>query len=310
VLVEAQGLTKRYGGRLAVDELSFTVEPGRVTGFLGPNGAGKTTTLQLMLGLVGGGGRTLFGGLPYRELACPPRAVGAVLDARAFHPRRSARDHLRMLAAAAGVGDRRVDQVLGQAGLAPVARQPVGGFSLGMAQRLGLAAALLGDPRALLLDEPANGLDPHGVAWLRELLREFARRRAVLVSSHLLAEVQQLADHVVVIGRGRLLADEPLDRLLRRVARDRVLVRSPDAARLAGLLAGLGAVVERGGDGELTVAGVDARAVGDLAHRHRLRVHELATVTASLEAAFLELTGGEVEYAAGGFGSAGRSHHR
>jgi ABC-2 type transport system ATP-binding protein len=310
VLVEAQGLTKRYAGRLAVDDLSFTVEPGKVTGFLGPNGAGKSTALQLMLGLVGGGGRTLFDGLPYRELACPPRAVGAVLDARAFHPRRSARDHLRMLGAAAGVGDRRVDQVLGQVGLASVARRPAGGFSLGMAQRLGLAAALLADPRALLLDEPANGLDPHGVAWLRELLRDFAEQRAVLVSSHLLAEVQQLADHVVVIGRGRLLADEPMDRLVRRVGGDQVLVRSPDAARLAGLLPGLGAVVEQGGDGELTVTGVDARAVGDLAHRHRLRVHELATRTASLEAAFLELTGGEVEYAAEGFRSASRSHRR
>jgi ABC-2 type transport system ATP-binding protein len=318
VLVEAQGLTKRYAGRLAVDDLSFTVEPGKVTGFLGPNGAGKSTALQLMLGLLGGGGRTLFDGLPYRELACPPRAVGAVLDARAFHPRRSARDHLRMLAAASGqspgggrgLGDRRVDQVLGQVGLASVARRPAGGFSLGMAQRLGLAAALLADPRALLLDEPANGLDPHGVAWLRELLRDFAEQRAVLVSSHLLAEVQQLADHAVVIGRGRLLADEPLDRLVRRVARDQVLVRSPDAAGLAGLLPGLGAVVEQRGDGELTVTGVDARAVGDLAHRHRLRVHELATRTASLEAAFLELTGGEVEYAAEGFRSDSRSRRR
>jgi len=301
MLVQAQGLTKRYGGRAAVDDLSFTVRPGRVTGFLGPNGAGKTTTLRLMLGLAGGGGRTLFDGRPYRELPCPPRAVGAVLDARTFHPRRGARDHLRMLAAAAGVGDRRVDQVLDQVGLAAVAGRAAGGFSLGMAQRLGLAAALLADPRALLLDEPTGGLDPQGVAWLRGLLRAAAARGAtVLVSSHLLAEMQLLADHVVVIGRGRLLADAPLDELVRRVARDRVLVRSPDAARLAGLLVGRGAVVERTGDGELTVAGLDARAVGDLAHEHRLRVHQLATRSASLEAAFLALTGGEVEYAAQG----------
>ena len=301
MLVQAQGLTKRYGGRAAVDDLSFTVRPGRVTGFLGPNGAGKTTTLRLMLGLAGGGGRTLFDGRPYRELPCPPRAVGAVLDARTFHPRRGARDHLRMLAAAAGVGDRRVDQVLDQVGLAAVAGRAAGGFSLGMAQRLGLAAALLADPRALLLDEPTDGLDPQGVAWLRDLLRAAAARGAtVLVSSHLLAEMQLLADHVVVIGRGRLLADAPLDELVRRVARDRVLVRSPDAARLAGLLVGRGAVVERTGDGELTVAGLDARAVGDLAHEHRLRVHQLATRSASLEAAFLALTGGEVEYAAQG----------
>jgi ABC-2 type transport system ATP-binding protein len=301
MLVQAQGLTKRYGGRAAVDDLSFTVRPGRVTGFLGPNGAGKTTTLRLMLGLAGGGGRTLFDGRPYRELPCPPRAVGAVLDARTFHPRRGARDHLRMLAAAAGVGDRRVDQVLDQVGLAAVAGRAAGGFSLGMAQRLALAAALLADPRALLLDEPTGGLDPQGVAWLRDLLRAAAARgTTVLVSSHLLAEMQLLADHVVVIGRGRLLADAPLDELVRRVARDRVLVRSPDAARLAGLLVGRGAVVERTGDGELTVAGLDARAVGDLAHEHRLRVHQLATRSASLEAAFLALTGGEVEYAAQG----------
>jgi ABC-2 type transport system ATP-binding protein len=206
-----------------------------------------------------------------------------------------------MLAAAAGVGDRRVDQVLDQVGLAAVAGRAAGGFSLGMAQRLGLAAALLADPRALLLDEPTGGLDPQGVAWLRDLLRAAAARGAtVLVSSHLLAEMQLLADHVVVIGRGRLLADAPLDELVRRVARDRVLVRSPDAARLAGLLVGRGAVVERTGDGELTVAGLDARAVGDLAHEHRLRVHQLATRSASLEAAFLALTGGEVEYAAQG----------
>jgi ABC-2 type transport system ATP-binding protein len=299
MLIQAQGLSKRFGGRPVVDDLWFTVEPGKVTGFLGPNGAGKSTTLQLMLGLVLGEGRTLFDGRRYRELANPLREVGAVLDARAFHPRRSARDHLRMLAAAAGVADRRVDQVLDRVGLGAVARRPAGGYSLGMAQRLGLAAALLGDPRALLLDEPANGLDPHGVAWLRELLRAAAQDRAVLVSSHLLAEMQLLADHVLVIGRGRLLADAPLHELIRRGARDRVVVRSPDAGRLAELLLGRGAVVERTGDGELSVAGIAAPAVGDLAHEHRLRVHELTTRSASLEAAFLELTGGDVEYAAG-----------
>ena len=306
--IEAIGLTKEFAGGKAVDGLSFAVEPGRVTGFVGPNGAGKSTTLQLMLGLVRGGGRTLFDGRPYRELACPVREVGAVLDARAFHPRRSARDHLRMLAAAgharsAGWGrvpDRRVDQVLDLVGLAPVARKPAGGFSLGMAQRLGLAAALLAGPRALLLDEPANGLDPQGVAWLRELLRAFAAEGgSVLVSSHLLAEMQLLADHVVVIGRGRLLADEPLDRLIGRGGGQRVLVRSPDAARLAELLVAGGAVVDRTGHGELAVSGVGAPAVGDLAHTHRLRLHELTTRTASLEAAFLGLTRAEVEYAAG-----------
>jgi ABC-2 type transport system ATP-binding protein len=248
VRIQAQGLCKRFGGRPVVDDLSFTVEPGKVTGFLGPNGAGKSTTLQLMLGLVLGGGRTLFDGRRYQELANPPREVGAVLDARAFHPRRSARDHLLMLAAAAGVANRRVDQVLDLVGLGAVAGKPAGGYSLGMAQRLGLAAALLGDPRALLLDEPANGLDPHGVAWLRELLRAAAEDRAVLVSSHLLAEMQLLADHVLVIGRGRLLADAPL--------------------------------------------------------------HQLTARSGSLEAAYLELTGGEVEYAAEDFRPARRSDGR
>ena len=243
--IQAEGLTKWFGGRPVVDDLSFTVEPGRVTGFLGPNGAGKSTTLQLMLGLVLGGGRTLFDGRPYRELANPLREVGAVLDARAFHPRRSARDHLRMLAAAAGVADRRVDEVLDRVGLGAVAHRPAGGFSLGMAQRLAVAAALLPDPRALLLDEPANGLDPHGVAWLRELLRAAARDRAVLVSSHLLAEMELLADHLLVIGRGRLLADAPL--------------------------------------------------------------HELTARSGSLEAAYLKLTGGAVEYLAEGPHSASRS---
>jgi ABC-2 type transport system ATP-binding protein len=239
VRIQAQGLSKRFGGRAVVDDLWFTVEPGRVTGFLGPNGAGKSTTLQLMLGLVLGGGRTLFDGRPYRELADPPRQVGAVLDAHAFHPRRSARDHLRMLAAGAGVADRRVDEVLELVGLDAVAGRPAGGFSLGMAQRLGVAAALLPDPRALLLDEPANGLDPHGVAWLRELLRDVARDRAVLVASHLLAEMQLVADHVLVIGRGRLLADAPQ--------------------------------------------------------------RELTARSGSLEAAYLGLVGGEVEYPAGGW---------
>jgi ABC-2 type transport system ATP-binding protein len=299
-MIRVEGLTKRFGGTLAVDDLWFTVEPGKVTGFLGPNGAGKSTTLQLMLGLVRGGGRTLFDGRPYQALACPMRVVGAVLEARAFHPHRSARDHLRMLAAAARVPDRRVDQVLDEVGLSPVAHRRVGGFSLGMAQRLGLAAALLAEPRALVLDEPANGLDPHGLAWLRTLLRAHADNgRAVLVSSHLLAEMQLLADHLLVLGRGRLLADEPTDQLLGRSRRGSVLVRSPDADRLAELLVGQGATVQRSGDGELTAFGVGTQVVGELAHRHRLRLHELASRSASLEAAFLELVGGEVDYLQG-----------
>ncbi len=269
-MIQARGLTKRFGSVLAVDDLSFTVEPGKVTGFLGPNGTGKSTTLHLMLNLIRGGGRTLFDGRPYRELACPMRAVGAVLEAKALHPRRSAHDHLRMLAAAARVPDRRVDQVLDQVGLSAVAQRRAGGFSLGMAQRLGLAAALLAEPWALLLDEPVNGLDPHGVAWLRELLRAQADNgRAVLVSSHLLAEMQLLADHVLVIGR---------------------------------VLAGRGATVQRSGDGELTVVELSTRTVGELTHQHRLRLHELASPNALLEAAFLELVGGEIEDLQGGAG--------
>jgi ABC-2 type transport system ATP-binding protein len=299
-MIQANRLTKRFGGTLAVDDLSFTVQPGKVTGLLGPNGAGKSTTLHLMLGLVRGGGRTLFEGRPYQDLACPMRMVGAMLEATALHPRRSARNHLRMLAAAARVPDRRVDQVLEEVGLSPVAHRRAGGFSLGMAQRLGLAAALLAEPRALLLDEPANDLDPHGVAWLRQLLRaQAAHGRAVLVSSHLLAEMQLVADHLLVIGRGRLLADEPTDRLL---GRSSVLVRSPDADRLAQLLVGQGATVKRSGAGELTVFGIDTQTVGELAHQHRLRLHELASRNASLEAAFLELVDGQVDYLQTGAG--------
>jgi ABC-2 type transport system ATP-binding protein len=301
-MIQASRLTKRFGSTLAVDDLSFTVQPGKVTGLLGPNGAGKSTTLHLMLGLVRGGGRTLFEGRPYQDLACPMRMVGAMLEATALHPRRSARNHLRMLAAAARVPDRRVDQVLEEVGLSPVAHRRAGGFSLGMAQRLGLAAALLAEPRALLLDEPANGLDPHGVAWLRQLLRaQAAHGRAVLVSSHLLAEMQLLADHLLVIGRGRLLADEPTDRLLHR-SRRQVLVRSPDADRLAELLVGQGATVKRRGAGELTVFGIDTQTVGELAHQHRLRLYELASRNASLEAAFLELVDGQVDYLQTGAG--------
>jgi ABC-2 type transport system ATP-binding protein len=301
-MIQASRLSKRFGSTLAVDELSFTVEPGKVTGLLGPNGAGKSTTLHLMLGLVRGGGGTLFEGRPYGELACPMRVVGAMLEARALHPRRSARNHLRMLAAATRVSDRRVDQVLEEVGLSSVAHRRAGGFSLGMAQRLGLAAALLAEPRALLLDEPANGLDPHGVAWLRELLRgQAAQGRAVLVSSHLLAEMQLLADHLLVIGRGRLLADEPTERLLHRSLGRQVLVRSPDADRLAGLLVGQGATVQRNG-AELAVFGVSTQVVGELAHQHRLRLHELASRSASLEAAFLELVDGQVDYLQPGAG--------
>src|SRR6478672_841898 len=211
-MIEVTALTKRYGRTLAVDDLSFQVRPGIVTGFLGPNGAGKSTTMRLMLGLDTGGGRTTFDGRSYRQIRHPMREVGALLEAKAFHPTRTARNHLRMLAAANGIGDGRVDEVLALVGLDGVAGKKPKGFSLGMGQRLGLAAALLGEPQVLLLDEPANGLDPAGINWLRGFLRGYAAEgRVVFVSSHLLAEMSQMADQLVVIGRGRLLADRPTD---------------------------------------------------------------------------------------------------
>src|SRR5918993_2640738 len=227
-MIAASGLTKRYGDKIAVNDLSFQVRPGVVTGFLGPNGAGKSTTMRLMLDLDYGGGETRFDGRRYRDIRHPMREIGTVLEARAFHPTRSARNHLRMLAAANGIATPRVDEVLAMVGLAEVARKKPRGFSLGMAQRLGLAAALLGDPHTLILDEPANGLDPHGIQWLRAFLRRFAAEgRTVFVSSHLLAEMALMADELVVIGRGRLIASGTVDSFVRDFTRTSVLVRSP-----------------------------------------------------------------------------------
>jgi ABC-2 type transport system ATP-binding protein len=297
-VIEIRGLTKRYGPTVAVDGLTFDVVAGRVTGFLGPNGAGKSTTMRLILGLdAPTAGSATVGGRPYRALRRPLSEVGAMLESAAIHPGRSARGHLRALAAANSIPRRRVEEVLGLAGLDRVASKRTGGFSLGMTQRLGIAAALLGDPGVLLLDEPVNGLDPEGVAWIRTLLRSLAAEgRTVLVSSHLMSEMALTADHLIVIGRGRLIADTTVGQFVRQSSGNWVQVRSPEPGRLAQLLHDHGAVVEAGHDGGLAVRGADAAAVGDLAAWHGIAVHELVARHASLEEAFMELTRDAVDY--------------
>jgi ABC-2 type transport system ATP-binding protein len=299
--IEAHGLTKRYGSTLAVDDLTFTVRPGLVTGFVGPNGAGKSTTMRLILGLdAPNGGTVLVNGRPYASLDTPLREVGALLDARAFHPGRSAREHLRWLAASNGLSRARVDTVLELVGLARVVRRRTGGFSLGMAQRLGIAAALLGDPPVLLFDEPVNGLDPEGIRWLRGFLRALAAEgRAVLVSSHLMSELEGTADHLIVIGRGRLIADTPVRDLLDATAGLRFTVRTPQPAALMALLAEAGAVVTSTDHDALTVSGLDGTRIADLAAQHGLRVHELSPQRVTLEEAFMDLTRESVDFAAG-----------
>jgi ABC-2 type transport system ATP-binding protein len=297
-VIELDGLTKAYRARVAVDDLTVTIEPGRVTGFLGPNGSGKTTTLRCILGLTRptSGTATVFG-RPYRELVDPMRQVGALIDPRARHPRRTAHAHLLALARSNGLPASRVDDVIDMVGLESVAFDRVGGFSLGMGQRLGIAAALLGDPDVLLLDEPVNGLDPEGIRWVRELLRDLADEgRTVLVSSHLMSEMEDTADHLVVVGRGRLLADLPIEDLLGASAV--VRVRTPDASLLAAALQRAAAGVSLEPDGALRVEGLDLAAVGDVAYTAGVRVHELTRVTASLEQAYLDLTGNDVEYRA------------
>jgi ABC-2 type transport system ATP-binding protein len=298
-VIEARELTKSYGGKPAVADLSFDVRPGSVTGFLGPNGAGKSTTMRLMLGLDVGHGTTTYDGRRFHELDLPMRRVGALLEAKPFHPTRKARDHLRMLAAANGIPVRRVDEVLEQLGLAEVARKKPKTFSLGMGQRLGLAAALLGDPDTLILDEPANGLDPQGIQWMRRLLQHLAGEgRSVLVSSHLLSEMALMADHLVVIGKGRLIASGPIEEFVKGSAHNAVVVRTPDGAALAEALRDAGHAVEVLADGGLSVRGIDARVVGDLAFEAGIRLHELTNRTATLEEAFLERTAGAEEFLA------------
>ncbi|MDA0636228.1 ATP-binding cassette domain-containing protein [Nonomuraea sp. MCN248] len=296
-MITLDRLTKRYGERIAVDGLTLRVRPGAVTGFLGPNGAGKSTTMRMILGLDRPtSGAALVGGVPYHRLDRPLRVVGALLDARAVHPGRSGRAHLLALARANGIPAARVAEVLERVGLEPVAGKRAGTYSLGMSQRLGIAAALLGDPEVLMFDEPVNGLDPDGVRWVRELMRSLAAEgRTVFVSSHLMSEMQLTADHLVVIGRGRLLADAPLSRLL---AATEVLVRTPHADDLAARLAAEGLTAVRRGENDLLVAGASAARVGDLAHDAGVRLHELSPREPSLEQAFQELTAGSVEYGA------------
>lgn len=298
--ISARGLGKSYGGKPAVVDLSFEVRPGSVTGFLGPNGSGKSTTMRLMLGLDRGAGDTRFDGKPFSELREPMRHVGALLEAKPYHPTRKARNHLRMLAAANAVPVSRVDEVLEMVGLADVARHKPKGFSLGMGQRLGLAAALLGDPHTLILDEPANGLDPQGIQWMREFLKALAAEgRAVFVSSHLLSEMALMADHLVVIGKGRLIATGAIAEFVSESQQNAVIVRSPDATALVTVLQAAGAGVTVTGPGLLTVTGVSPQAVGDLAFEHGFRLHELSAKVATLEEVFLERTAGAEEFQAG-----------
>jgi ABC-2 type transport system ATP-binding protein len=297
-MIEAKNLRKRYGGKIAVDDLSFTVEPGRVTGFLGPNGAGKSTTMRLLLGLDHPeSGTATIDGRRYADLPEPLRAVGALLEARAVHTGRNAYNHLLCLAQTQGLPRKRVDEVIDLVGLRDVARKRTGGFSLGMGQRLGIAAALLGDPSVLMLDEPVNGLDPEGVVWIRNLMKhEAGRGRTVFVSSHLMNEMAVTADHLIVIGRGRLVADCSTREFIEGATERSVLVRSPDADRLADVLAGEGGNVTRHEDGTLSVTHLEAPRIGELAAAGGFVLHELSPQTGSLEEAFMELTRDSVEY--------------
>ncbi|MGH3395400.1 MAG: ABC transporter ATP-binding protein [Streptosporangiaceae bacterium] len=298
VLIEADRLTKRFGPVTAVDRLSFTVRPGLVTGFLGPNGAGKTTTMRMILGLeTPTAGTALVGGRPYARIIRPLREVGSLLDAGALHGGRTALSHLLAVARSNGIGRARVTEVLGLAGLESIAGRRVQGFSLGMKQRLGIAAALLGDPPVLIFDEPAIGLDAEGIRWIRGLFTGLAAEgRTVLVSSHLMGEMAQTAGHLIIIGRGRLLADMATRQFVAANAHHDVLVRSPRAAELTGLLDAAGAAVTAEPDGGLAVTGLDAPAIADLAACRGLPVHELTPRQASLEEAYLDLTGDSTEY--------------
>ncbi|MGH3387877.1 MAG: ABC transporter ATP-binding protein [Actinomadura sp.] len=300
-MIEAKNLTKRYGDKVAVDDLSFTVEPGTVTGFLGPNGAGKSTTMRLLLGLDRpNSGDATIDGRHYRDLPQPLRVVGALLEARAIHTGRSAYNHLMCLAQTQGIGKKRVDEVIDLVGLHEVARKRAGGFSLGMGQRLGIAAALLGDPAVLILDEPVNGLDPEGIVWIRNLMKYLAAEgRTVFVSSHLMNEMAVTAEHLIVIGRGKLIADCSTQDFVERSTEQIVVVRSPDAGRLTDVIAADGGKVTPDGDLTLTVRNMPAERIGELAAGSGLILHELTPQRGSLEAAFMELTRDSVEYGAG-----------
>ncbi len=300
-MIEVQNLTKRFGETTAVDGLSFSVEPGRVTGFLGPNGAGKSTTMRMIMGLdTPTGGTVSVNGRPYAEHRRPLFEVGALLDAKAVHSGRAAYNHVLCLAQSNGIPRSRVDEAIDRVGLRSVARKRAGGFSLGMSQRLGIAAALLGDPRVLLFDEPVNGLDPEGIRWIRNFLRSLAAEgRTVFVSSHLMSEMALTADHLIVIGRGRLIADSSVDEFVRRNTQSYLRVRSPRAADLLRIIAAAGARGEQQPDGAISVTGIEIGALGDLALESGIALHELSLQQASLEEAFMELTRDSVEYHAG-----------
>ncbi|MFV0433785.1 MAG: ABC transporter ATP-binding protein [Leucobacter sp.] len=309
-MIEARGLTKQYGDKTAVGDVNFVIKPGQVTGFLGPNGAGKSTSMRLMVGLDRPtAGSVTVNGRRYADSPAPLAEVGALLDAKGVHPGRSARSHLRALAATHGIATQRVDEVLEQTGLTAVANKRVGGFSLGMGQRLGIAAALLGDPQTLILDEPVNGLDPDGVLWVRQLLRHLAGEgRTVLLSSHLMSEMAQTADHVIVLGRGRVVADAPIAEFIAGAGAGsgadgrsgRVSVCSPDASRLASLLINAhrdAVTLEPQGDNRFIVTGITAAEIGRSAVVSGIELHELAPIASSLEDAYLSLTRDQVEYA-------------
>jgi len=304
-VIEAKELTKRYGDTLAVDHLSFEVRPGQVTGFLGPNGSGKSTTMRMVMGLDRpDGGHVTVSGRRYHDLPWPLREVGGLLESKAVHPGRSAYNHLWALAQTNDIPAARVDELLELVGLAAVARKRAGKFSLGMTQRLGIAAALLGDPGVLLFDEPVNGLDPEGILWVRTLLKRLAAEgRAVFVSSHLMSEMALTADHLVVIGRGRLIADQPVAAFVAQSSRAWVRVRTPQPDPLTTALVGAGAQVHLEADGSLVVNGLAAAAIGDLAAGLGIALHELAPQAASLEEAFMELTHESVEFRAPGPGA-------
>jgi ABC-2 type transport system ATP-binding protein len=300
-MIEAEGLTKRYGDTLAVDNLSFSVAPGKITGFLGPNGAGKTTTMRLILGLDRPTeGQVTIDGKPFDQAEQPMRLVGALLDAKAVHGGRSAYNHLLCLAESNNLPRQRVGEVLSLVGLTGVAGKRSKGFSLGMGQRLGIAAALLGDPQILMFDEPVNGLDPEGILWIRNLMKALAAEgRTVFVSSHLMSEMENTADHLLVIGRGRLIADCTVAEFIAANSRQSVRVRTPQPDLLAKLVASAGAMVRDDGNGSMVITGLDPDAVGDLAYDNAVRLHELSPVHASLEQAFMELTAASVQFHAG-----------
>ncbi|GHB19429.1 ABC transporter ATP-binding protein [Streptomyces umbrinus] len=297
-MIEARELTKRYGDKTVVDNLSFTVKPGEVTGFLGPNGAGKSTTMRMVVGLDSpDGGSVTVNGRPYARHPAPLHEIGSLLEAKSVHPGRTAFNHLMALAYTHGIARGRVDEVIELAGLTSVAGKRVGAFSLGMGQRLGIAAALLGDPAIVMLDEPVNGLDPEGVLWVRNLLRRLADEgRAVMLSSHLMSETAQIADHLVIIGRGRLLVDTTVDDFIRDAGSGGVKVATADTAGLRSLLVGPDVTITSSSRDELMVHGRDAREIGAIAAAHGLALHELTPQAVSLEQAFMDLTRDAVEY--------------